>query len=181
MRAPHQDALAERAGAEQDEFCRLLAANGVAVLHLGDLLADVLRDARVRGQVIARTLAAEDCAPSVGERLRRWLHRLDLAAPSNALLDVADPDVTVLVELCDSLPMATLLPPLASNGPPWSPEQMAAVPPLAESRAQNMPQAPHPPDRDRGGLTAAAAADGPPLRGVESRATLKELRDSPDD
>jgi arginine deiminase len=70
----------ERARADHDEFCRVLAARGTEVLYLGDLLADVLDDRRVRREMIAATIEIEDLPPSVSEPLRRKLEGLEPGA-----------------------------------------------------------------------------------------------------
>jgi arginine deiminase len=70
----------ERARADHDEFCRLLAAGGTEVLYLGDLLAEVLHDRRVRRRLIARTIEIEDLAPSLSEALSARLEALEPGA-----------------------------------------------------------------------------------------------------
>jgi arginine deiminase len=70
----------ERARVDHEQFCRLLAAHGTEVLYLGDLLAEVLHDPRVRRHVITTTIDAEGLAPSLSEPLKRRLEGLDPGA-----------------------------------------------------------------------------------------------------
>src|SRR4051794_24496514 len=63
----------EGARAEHDAFCRLMSERGVEVLTVGDLLADIARDAPARRELIEPTLALEAPAPSVARQLGWWL------------------------------------------------------------------------------------------------------------
>src|SRR4051794_40492833 len=77
---------AEGAAAEHAAFCDLLRSRGVDVVHLTDLLADVLATDSVRASLIGDTLAVEDPPPSVVGPLTEYLESLDAPRLATALI-----------------------------------------------------------------------------------------------
>jgi arginine deiminase len=69
----------DHAGEEHDAFAGLLRDQGVEVLYLEDLLAEVLADPGLRAIVIARHASDRTCGPSAGPRVRGFLGDLDAA------------------------------------------------------------------------------------------------------
>ena len=63
----------EHAQQEHDAFADLLRANGVEVLYLGRLLADVLEDREVARDVVERHVTDRTCGPQAVGRVRELL------------------------------------------------------------------------------------------------------------
>ena len=63
----------EHAQAEHDAFAQVLGEAGVEVLHLADLLADVLTDKALAERVVTRHVTAAVCGPHVVDRVRAVL------------------------------------------------------------------------------------------------------------
>ena len=63
----------EHAQAEHDAFAQVLGEAGVEVLHLEDLLADVLTDQSLAEQIVTRHVTAAVCGPHVVDRVRAVL------------------------------------------------------------------------------------------------------------
>ncbi len=63
----------EHAQAEHDAFAGVLGDAGVEVLHLEDLLADVLTDQTLAEQIVARHVTTAVCGPQVVDRVRAVL------------------------------------------------------------------------------------------------------------
>ena len=66
----------KRARQEHDAFADALAEAGVEVLYLQELLAQVLADAGVRADVVARTFEQALVHPALGDPVREWLASL---------------------------------------------------------------------------------------------------------
>ena len=73
----------ERAQEEHDEFASLLRSRGTEVHYLADLLADVLEDPAARADLLSRSLATAELAPTLEHELGDWLGSL----PSEALVE----------------------------------------------------------------------------------------------
>ncbi len=71
-----------RAREEHDAFAAALAARGVEIVSLDDLLADVLEQPEIRADLVA-SLDPEQLGPTLGPEVREWL----MALPS---LDLAE-------------------------------------------------------------------------------------------
>ena len=71
----------KRARQEHDAFADALAERGVEVLHLQDLLADVLAARDIRREVLDSTMATAGVAPSLARLTTEWL----LEEPAAAL------------------------------------------------------------------------------------------------
>jgi arginine deiminase len=76
----------KRARQEHDAFADTLADRGVQVLYLQDLLAGVLADPAVRGELIDRTLAAGDLGPGLGPAVGEWLAEVPAAELAERLI-----------------------------------------------------------------------------------------------
>ena len=76
----------KRARQEHDAFADALADRGVQVLHLEELLAEVLELPAVRDQVIARTLTAVDLGPELGPEVMRWFGEIPAAELADRLI-----------------------------------------------------------------------------------------------
>jgi arginine deiminase len=63
----------KRARQEHDAFVDALVERGVAVLLLGDLLAETLQDEGARDEVVERTIAAAGLGPALADAMRQWL------------------------------------------------------------------------------------------------------------
>lgn len=70
----------DRAQAEHDAFAQLLRGAGVEVLLLGELLAEVLRDATLAEAVVTRHVTEQQCGPSLVGAVREHLLGLEVAA-----------------------------------------------------------------------------------------------------
>jgi arginine deiminase len=81
----------EHAQAEHDAFTALLEDNGVEVLHVERLLAELLTDRDLATEVVHAQVTAQQCGPQALDRVRRFL--LDLDAP--ALVDHLFGGVTI--------------------------------------------------------------------------------------
>src|SRR3712207_3253497 len=66
-----------RARQEHDAFADTLAERGVEVLYLHELLADVLADEAVRGEVVARAVVTASVGPRLTHELIDWLAGLE--------------------------------------------------------------------------------------------------------
>ena len=66
----------DEAQREHDALADLLARNGTEVLHLEDLLADLLVDQERAARVVARHASDQACGPSAGPRVRAHLTEL---------------------------------------------------------------------------------------------------------
>ena len=86
-----------RAREEHDEFAAALAARGVEIVYLEDLLADVLEQPQVRSELV-QSLGPPLLGPTLGPEVREWL----LALPAAELADHLIAGVTF-----DELPFAS--------------------------------------------------------------------------
>ena len=82
----------EHAQREHDAFAELLRDNGVEVLHVERLLADLVADEEVAHEIVHRHVTAATCGPQAVERVRSFL--LDLDDPED-LVDHLFGGVTV--------------------------------------------------------------------------------------
>lgn len=75
-----------RARQEHDAFADVLAERGVEVLHLDELLADVLHQPDARDSVISQTVRPADYGTALTDALLAHLHQLAPAALAEALI-----------------------------------------------------------------------------------------------
>lgn len=66
----------DRAQEEHDAFVAVLTASGAEVVHLHDLLADVLDDGDLAAQVVATHVTERACGPTLVDRVRSYLLEL---------------------------------------------------------------------------------------------------------
>ncbi len=76
----------ERAQEEHDAFASVLLSRGAEVLYIADLLADVLDDAAARVDLLGRSLATADLAPTLEHEVGEWLGSLSSAALAEWLI-----------------------------------------------------------------------------------------------
>ena len=81
----------EHAQAEHDAFAALLEVNGVTVLHVEKMLAEVVSDPQVAQEIVHRHVTAATCGPVAVDRVRSFL----LELPADALVDHLFGGVTV--------------------------------------------------------------------------------------
>jgi arginine deiminase len=75
-----------KARQEHDAFADTLADQGVEVLHLGDLLAETLKDPAARDWVLDREITDREHSPSLGPAVRAHLDGLDAASLARTLV-----------------------------------------------------------------------------------------------
>jgi arginine deiminase len=73
----------ERAQEEHDAFAEVLRSRGAEVLYVSDLLADVLDDHAARADLLGRSLATAELAPTLAGEIDEWLRSL----PSSVLAE----------------------------------------------------------------------------------------------
>ncbi|MFT4745665.1 MAG: arginine deiminase [Nitriliruptoraceae bacterium] len=81
----------EHAQAEHDAFATLLEANGVRVMHVERMLAEVVADPEVARDVVHRHVTAATCGPVAVDRVRSFL----LELPPDVLVDHLFGGVTI--------------------------------------------------------------------------------------
>ena len=63
----------DKAQEEHDAFANVMRLNGTEVLYLEDLLTEVLSDASLAAEVVARHASDRACGPAAGPRVREYL------------------------------------------------------------------------------------------------------------
>jgi arginine deiminase len=76
----------ERAQEEHDAFAAILRRRGAEVLYVTDLLADVLDDHEARADLLGRSLASAELAPTLAGEIDEWLCSLSSSAVAQWLV-----------------------------------------------------------------------------------------------
>ncbi|HWE11871.1 MAG TPA: arginine deiminase [Solirubrobacteraceae bacterium] len=76
----------ERAQEEHDAFASVLRSRGAEVLYVDDLLAEVLDDPAARADLLGRSLATAELAPTLAHEVEKWLGSLSSPALAEWLI-----------------------------------------------------------------------------------------------
>jgi arginine deiminase len=76
----------ERAQEDHDAFASVLRSRGAGVFYVADLLADVLDDPAARADLLGRSLATAELAPTLAHEVEEWLGSLSSSALTEWLI-----------------------------------------------------------------------------------------------